>query len=63
MYKTLLNPPTNDTDRPRLSTKHWASAAFHNELKELFGESIAEEEFLSLGLYRTLAEEKVRWDG
>jgi hypothetical protein len=63
MYKTLLNPPTNDTDRPRLSTRHWASAAFHNELKELFGESIAEEEFLSLGLYRTLAEEKVRWDG
>lgn len=63
MYKAMLDPPVTELKHTRPSPKYWASSVFHSELEELFGGSISEDEFLSLGLYRTLAEEKVRWEG
>ncbi|EGX90892.1 hypothetical protein CCM_05048 [Cordyceps militaris CM01] len=59
-YETLLDEPVADWS---VSDKTWAAKMFDGELDDLFGGYIAEEEFLSLGLYRTLAEEKVRWSG
>ncbi|OAA70250.1 reverse transcriptase [Cordyceps fumosorosea ARSEF 2679] len=59
-YETLLGEPDADWS---VSSKTWAVKMFDSELEELFGGHMAEEEFLSLGLYRTLAEEKVRWSG
>lgn len=60
-YKSMFDPPILRLGSTQPSTNDWAAAYFESELKEKFGGSIAEEEFLSLGLYRTLAEEKVRW--
>lgn len=62
LYTTMFDPPALEGDRARADSERWALAVFHTELEELFGGGIAEDEFLSLGLYRTLAEEKVRWD-
>ncbi|OAQ97933.1 hypothetical protein LLEC1_01219 [Akanthomyces lecanii] len=59
-YSDLLAEP--NTQRLR-SNKEWAAKMFDGELRDLFGGYMAEDEFLSLGLYRTLAEEKVRWSG
>ncbi|KAJ4150155.1 hypothetical protein LMH87_010918 [Akanthomyces muscarius] len=59
-YETLLEEPVADWS---VSNKTWAAKMFDGELEGLFGGYMAEEEFLSLGLYRTLAEEKVRWSG
>lgn len=59
-YETLLGEPDADWS---VSSKTWAAKMFDGELEDLFGGYMAEEEFLSLGLYRTLAEEKVRWSG
>ncbi|KAM3474125.1 hypothetical protein MY5147_004424 [Beauveria neobassiana] len=59
-YETLLTEPCADWS---VSNRTWAAKMFDGELEDLFGGYIAEEEFLSLGLYRTLAEEKVRWSG
>ncbi len=61
LYLSLVEAP--EIDSSSLQIKHWATDLFHDELETLFGGHIAEEEFLSLGLYRTLAEEKVRWEG
>lgn len=62
LYTTMFDPPVLEGDRARADSERWALAVFHTELEGLFGGGIAEDEFLSLGLYRTLAEEKVRWD-
>ncbi|KAJ6787906.1 hypothetical protein PWT90_01889 [Aphanocladium album] len=60
-YATLLEePPAVDAT---VSNQNWAARMFDGELEDMFGGYIAEEEFLSLGLYKTLAEEKVRWSG
>ncbi|KAJ3486652.1 hypothetical protein NLG97_g6571 [Lecanicillium saksenae] len=60
-YATLLDQPL--ADDCAVSNQNWAARMFDGELEDMFGGYIAEEEFLSLGLYRTLAEEKVRWSG
>ncbi|XWW98155.1 hypothetical protein V2A60_006152 [Cordyceps javanica] len=59
-YEVLLAEPAADWS---VSNSTWAANMFDSELEGLFGGYIAEQEFLSLGLYRTLAEEKVRWSG
>ncbi len=59
-YKALLEEPDSNA---AVSDQAWAGKLFDSELETLFGGYMAEEEFLSLGLFRTLAEEKVRWSG
>lgn len=61
LYATLLEEPASA--RSSVSSQTWAARMFDGELEDMFGGYIGEEEFLSLGLYRTLAEEKVRWSG
>ncbi|KAJ2968640.1 hypothetical protein NQ176_g9080 [Zarea fungicola] len=63
LYSALLDAPKRKEEDSVLSNGSWAASMFENELEEIFGGFIAEEEFLSLGLYRMLAEEKVRWTG
>jgi Sec-independent protein translocase protein TatA len=61
LYESLLGAPA--VRQKRRKTKDWASDLFSDELVRLFGGRMAEDEFLTLGLYRTLVEEKVRWEG
>ncbi|KAK3185712.1 hypothetical protein K4F52_005577 [Lecanicillium sp. MT-2017a] len=61
MYRMAARAPEKNKNSLNITT--WASELFYDELEELFGGRIVEEEFLSLRLYRTLAEEKVRWQG
>lgn len=60
LYKTLLNEP-HASDL--LSADGWVSTVFGAQMDDVFGGAVAEKQLLSLQLYRTLAEEKVRWEG
>lgn len=62
-YKAMMEAPSVANSETALSNQNWASSMFSSEIREYFGGHIAEEEFLSIGLYRTLAEEKARWTG
>lgn len=63
MYISLLNEPSVNAQDSPLGNDKWASAVFGAQIENMFGGSITEKQLLSLELYKTLAEEKVRWEG
>lgn len=63
MYIALLNEPSVKAEDSPLCNEKWASTVFGAQIESMFGGSITEKQLLSLELYRTLAEEKVRWEG
>lgn len=63
MYATLLDEPQVSSASDLLGKAGWVSTVFGAQIDELFGGSVAEKQLLSLKLYQTLAEEKVRWEG
>lgn len=63
MYIALLKEPSVNAEDSPLCNDKWASTVFGAQIEDMFGGSITEKQLLSLELYKTLAEEKVRWEG